>query len=50
MDRLSEFTQEAGLVIIDFMIRHGVMTSENESAYLDIVQGLRSDLNGLAGP
>ncbi|KAI8928669.1 hypothetical protein BC831DRAFT_447504 [Entophlyctis helioformis] len=36
-----EFTAEAGLVVLDFLIRFGVVTPENEPAYLDILDSLR---------
>lgn len=36
--RQGEFKPNCGLVIIDFLIRHGIVTAENEPNYLEIVQ------------
>lgn len=36
-----DFKFNCNLAIIDFLIRHGVLTPENEPDYLDIVLGLR---------
>lgn len=35
-----QFTPEAGLVVLDFLIRHGIVTAENEPDYLAISFGL----------
>jgi hypothetical protein len=35
-----QFTPEAGLVVLDFLIRHGIVTAENEPEYLEISMGL----------
>ena len=47
-----EFTPEAGLVIEDFMIRHGLWTSENCPGYLNRIAALRDHrvLSKLPGP
>ena len=42
--RNNEFTPEAALVNIDFLIRFGLLTPENEPDYLAISQGLRRSL------
>ncbi len=36
-----DFKYNCNLVIIDFLIRHGVITPENEPDYLALIQGLR---------
>jgi hypothetical protein len=36
----NQFTPEAGLVVVDFLIRHGLVTAENEPEYLAISMGL----------
>ncbi|TPX39532.1 hypothetical protein SeLEV6574_g07144 [Synchytrium endobioticum] len=40
----NEFMPESGLVIIDFLVRHGFITPENEPDYLDVVTDLRRKL------
>ena len=40
----NEFMPESGLVVIDFLVRHGCITPENEPDYLDIVNNLRRTL------
>lgn len=37
----SEFKFNCNLVIIDFLIRHGIIQPENEPDYMDLVTGLR---------
>lgn len=44
-----EFKSNCALVIIDFLIRHGVVTPENEPRYTEIVSLLHNDLN-MPGP
>lgn len=39
-----EFKPNCCLVMLDFFVRHGIITSENERDYLDIVMGLRRKL------
>lgn len=39
-----EFKPNCCLVMLDFFVRHGIITSENEEDYLDIVTGLRRKL------
>lgn len=39
-----EFKPNCCLVMLDFFVRHGIITSENEKDYLDIVMGLRRKL------
>ncbi|KAI7785852.1 thiamine pyrophosphokinase-related protein [Diaporthe eres] len=39
-----EFKPNCCLVMLDFFVRHGIITSENEKDYLDIVTGLRRKL------
>ncbi|KNC99157.1 uncharacterized protein SPPG_05414 [Spizellomyces punctatus DAOM BR117] len=39
-----EFTPEAGLVVIDFLIRHGFVTAMNEPDYIDILSGMHREL------
>jgi hypothetical protein len=46
----SEFTPEASFVMVDFMVRHGIITRDNEDDYLNLVQLLRSGIHGLYGP
>lgn len=41
---LSEFTPEATLVVIDFLVRHGALSAENERDYLGVVQQLRQNI------
>ena len=36
-----DFKFNCNLAIIDFLIRHGILTPENEPDYVDIVLGLR---------
>jgi 8-oxo-dGTP pyrophosphatase MutT (NUDIX family) len=48
--RQRKFTPEAALVIVDFAIRHGIINSENEPNYLELISGLRSRLLDLPGP
>lgn len=36
-----DFKLNVNLVIIDFMVRHGIITPDNEPDYIDIVRGLR---------
>lgn len=36
-----EFKLNVNLVIIDFMVRHGILTPDTEPDYVDIVRGLR---------
>ncbi|KAH6600419.1 hypothetical protein BASA50_002316 [Batrachochytrium salamandrivorans] len=44
-----EFTHEAGLVIVDFLIRHGAITPESEPAFLELSLLLRREFP-FAGP
>ncbi len=37
-----DFKLNVNLVIIDFLVRHGLLTPDSEPDYIDIVQGLRS--------
>lgn len=39
-----EFKPNCCLVMLDFFVRHGIITNENEEDYLDIVLGLRRKL------
>lgn len=39
-----EFKPNCCLVMLDFFVRHGIITDENERDYLDIVMGLRRKL------
>ena len=39
-----EFKPNCCLVMLDFFVRHGIITGENEKDYLDIVTGLRRKL------
>lgn len=39
-----EFKPNCCLVMLDFFVRHGIITAENEEDYLDIVMGLRRKL------
>lgn len=39
-----EFKPNCCLVMLDFFVRHGIITAENEKDYLDIVTGLRRKL------
>lgn len=39
-----EFKPNCCLVMLDFFVRHGIVTDENEKDYLDIVMGLRRKL------
>ena len=39
-----DFKFNVNLVIIDFAIRHGVLTAENEPQYTELLSGLRSPL------
>ncbi|KAJ3189344.1 hypothetical protein HDU85_002973 [Gaertneriomyces sp. JEL0708] len=38
------FTPEAGMVVIDFLVRHGIVYPGNEPNYLAVCKGLRRDL------
>jgi hypothetical protein len=40
------FKPNCGAVIIDFMIRHGYLTAENEPNYLEIVTRLHRSAEG----
>lgn len=40
-----EFTPEAGLVCVDFLVRHGVITASNEPNYMDIIVGMHRKLS-----
>jgi 8-oxo-dGTP pyrophosphatase MutT (NUDIX family) len=40
-----EFKPNSALVMLDFMIRHGVVTSENEKDYLEIITRLHRRLD-----
>ncbi|VUC27038.1 unnamed protein product [Clonostachys rosea] len=40
-----EFKPNSGLVMLDFLIRHGVVTSENEKDYLNIITRLHRPLD-----
>lgn len=44
-----EFKPNCALVIIDFLIRHGIITAEDEPRYQEVVRMLHNDL-GLPGP
>jgi len=44
-----EFSPKAGLIVIEFMIRHGIITPNNEKDYLDIISSFHNDV-GLPGP
>lgn len=44
-----EFKPNCALVIIDFLIRHSIITAENESRYMEVVSLLHNDLS-LPGP
>jgi len=44
-----EFCPTAGLIVIEFMIRHGIITPNNEKDYLDIVSSFHNDI-GFPGP
>ena len=46
---LKQFTYEAGLVMIDFLIRHGIITAENYPDYLNVCDNLRLKIE-LPGP
>lgn len=48
--KLHEFTPESALVVVDFMIRHGLVTAESERDYVEVVRLLQHDLCGLPGP
>ena len=39
-----QFTPESGLVVLDFLVRHGYVAAENEADYLDISLGLHRSL------
>ncbi|KAK2600831.1 hypothetical protein N8I77_010338 [Diaporthe amygdali] len=39
-----EFKPNCCLVMLDFFVRHGIITDENEEDYLEIVTGLRREL------
>ena len=41
---IEEFQPESAVVTIDFLIRHGFITAENEPNYLEIVSGMRRQL------
>jgi len=41
-----KFTPNSGAVIIDFMIRHGYLTAENEPNYLEIITRLHRRAEG----
>lgn len=50
-ERLLEFTPESALVMVDFFIRHGLLSAENDGRYLSIVHLLRSiGVQQLPGP
>ena len=36
-----DFKLNVNLVIIDFLVRHGILNPDNEPDYQDIIQGLR---------
>ncbi|KAJ3033435.1 hypothetical protein HK097_004849, partial [Rhizophlyctis rosea] len=40
----NEFMPESGLVVIDFLIRHGFVSAKDEPDYVDVLQGLRRKL------
>lgn len=42
--RRGEFKPNCALVLVDFMVRHGVITAENDSDYVDIVQRMHRKL------
>lgn len=42
--RLRQFKPNCGLVIVDFLIRHGYITAENEERYLDVVTRSHRDI------
>lgn len=44
-----EFKPNCSLVILDFLIRHGEITAENEPRYMEVVSLLHNDL-GMPGP
>ncbi|ORX49311.1 hypothetical protein BCR36DRAFT_412829 [Piromyces finnis] len=44
-----EFCPTAGLIVIEFMIRHGIITPNNEKDYLDIISSFHNDI-GFPGP
>ncbi len=37
---LGEFKPNCALVLLDFFVRHGIVTAENEPDYIDIVSRL----------
>jgi 8-oxo-dGTP pyrophosphatase MutT (NUDIX family) len=43
-EKLDEFKPNCGLVVIDFLIRHGLITADNEPGYLEIQQRLHRPL------
>ncbi|WWC67077.1 uncharacterized protein I206_100984 [Kwoniella pini CBS 10737] len=45
----NEFTPNSSAIIIDFLIRHGHITAENEPNYLEIIRRLHRR-TGIAGP
>ncbi|CAO1618597.1 unnamed protein product [Jaminaea pallidilutea] len=44
-----EFKPNCAMVAIDFLIRHGVITAENEARYMEVMAMMHNDL-GLPGP
>lgn len=42
--KTAEFKPDSAMVIIDFLIRHGVITAENEDQYVEICTRLRRRL------
>jgi len=44
-----EFKPNCSLVILDFLIRHGEITAEDEPRYMEVVSLLHNDL-GMPGP
>ncbi|KAJ3282850.1 hypothetical protein HK104_010680 [Borealophlyctis nickersoniae] len=41
---LGEFMPESGLVIVDFLVRHGYMNASNEPDYVDVLSAMRRHL------
>lgn len=45
----NEFKPNCGMVVVEFMVRHGIINPTNEKDYLDIVSGFHNDI-GFPGP